>query len=482
MRFDKLIYLFFLILLFLHPLLLAGQPLHQRFHSSYEKYKEPTIQDRRFKHEDIVPLIKNLQGKGPFSVRKVGESLEGRDIFLVKAGTGATKILMWSQMHGDEATATMAMMDLFNFFTKSGDGFDDFRKKILTNTTLYFIPMLNPDGAERWERRNAIGIDLNRDALRLQSPEAKILKQIRDETNADWGFNLHDQSRYYAAGSGTDKTATISFLAPAYDYPKSVNTVRSNAMKAIVCMNEVLQQYIPGRVAKYYDSFEPRAFGDNIQKWGTSTILIESGGYPDDPEKQFVRKINYIALLTAFDAIASKSYATKDIAAYNKIPFNSSTLADLILRKVVVHKFDRSFTLDIAFQQDEKDVNQARDYYFVGRISDIGDLSTTNAYKDFDASGYTVVPGKLHPVVFETVTDAHRTPIKEFLEQGYTTIQLMKLPPMETYKNIPLQVVSVGAQPDFEIGMGKNPSFFLQKGGVNRYVVINGVLYDLQKL
>ena len=57
-------------------------------------------------------------------------------------------------------------------------------------------------------------------------------------------------------------------------------------MKIIVFMNDILQKYAPGQVGRYNDDFEPRAFGDNIQKWGTSTILIESGGYPNDIEKQ----------------------------------------------------------------------------------------------------------------------------------------------------------------------------------------------------
>ena len=44
-------------------------------------------------------------------------------------------------------------------------------------------------------------------------------------------------------------------------------------------------------MGRYSDEFEPRAFGDNIQKWGTNTILIESGGIFGDEEKQYLRKL-----------------------------------------------------------------------------------------------------------------------------------------------------------------------------------------------
>ncbi|MDZ7613027.1 MAG: hypothetical protein U5K51_04450 [Flavobacteriaceae bacterium] len=47
-------------------------------------------------------------------------------------------------------------------------------------------------------------------------------------------------------------------------------------MKVIVEIDKVVQQYAPGQTGRYDDEFEPRAFGDNIQKWGTSAILIES--------------------------------------------------------------------------------------------------------------------------------------------------------------------------------------------------------------
>ena len=99
--------------------------------------------------------------------------------------------------------------------------------------------MVNPDGAERFKRRNFYDIDLNRDASRLQCPEAVILKSVFDSLKADFGFNLHDQSHRYSVGNSF-RTATISFLAPAYNYEKDFNDVRGNAVKLIGNMYQAL--------------------------------------------------------------------------------------------------------------------------------------------------------------------------------------------------------------------------------------------------
>ena len=84
---------------------------------SYENFKEKSLTNRRFKHSDIVPLIEQLKNKKNFKVDKVGKSVEGRDIYLISMGSGKTKVFLWSQMHGDEPTATAALFDLFNFFS-----------------------------------------------------------------------------------------------------------------------------------------------------------------------------------------------------------------------------------------------------------------------------------------------------------------------------------------------------------------------------
>jgi hypothetical protein len=452
----------------------------QLLFEKYEQFKEPTITHRRFKHKDIQPLIDRLKSNPDFRVKKLGESVEGRTIHLISIGNGRTDVLLWSQMHGDEPTATMALLDIFNFFSTEND-FENLKRLLKKELTIHFIPMLNPDGAERYLRRNALGVDLNRDALRLQNPESQILKMVRDSVGAEWGFNLHDQNRYYAAGKNP-KTASISFLAPAFNYAKDINEVRKNAMLLIGVMNTILQKYIPGKIARYSDEFEPRAFGDNITKWGTSTILIESGGLENDPEKQYLRKLNFVILLSAFKAIADQSYKNKGLEIYQKLPYNKyGAFNDLTLRKANVVKNGRSYILDIAFRQNEIALKENNQFYYQAEIIDIGDLSTSYSYEEIDASEFELEFGKIYPETIENIATLKEWNIIELMEKGFLYFRLNELPQKYDTDLFPFSLLEIGEQINNEIAIGANPSLLLIKNGHIKKVVVNGLLFDLEK-
>ncbi len=346
-------------------------------------FREESLKNRRFKHKDIIPLI----GACGWKSESVGHSFEGRDIRKITVGSGKRKILLWSQMHGDEATATMAIFDILNFLRSSDTPeFNATRQTILSSLELHFVPMLNPDGAERFQRRTAQEIDMNRDALALQCPESRILKSLVMNLRPEFAFNLHDQAVYYAVGD-TPVQSTIAFLATASDADRGWSPVRTRAMQVICKMNEQLQEIIPGRVARFSDEFEPRAFGDNIQQWGSSLILVESGAYPEDPEKQYIRALNFYSILEALLAIAQESYTGYVLETYEAIPVNNRSFLDLKITNLRVPCPGGHYTVDLGILRTEKNTRRAKNFTHTSVIEEIGDLSVFHGIEVFDAQG-----------------------------------------------------------------------------------------------
>jgi len=368
----------------------TNSALARELFDKYENFKMSPVTSRRFSQAEMIKWLDPLRDQKVFVMTPVGRSAEGRTISMLKLGTGKTTVLLWSQMHGDESTATMALLDMLKFFSQEPGHL--VTRSILDKLNLLIIPMLNPDGAERFQRRTAQSIDMNRDALALRTPEARILKETRDTYRPQFGFNLHDQDPRYSVGE-TRNVSTIALLAPAFDETRSDNSVRLPAKKVAASLAAVLQEFIPNNVSKYDDAFEQRAFGDNIQKWGTSTVLIESGGWPGDREKMFVRKLNCVALLTTLYGIAADRCEHADVKVYEQLPFNTKYLYDIILRNAQLKANDTvpSTTVDIGINIDEEFNPKTRQAKQVAKVVDIGDLRTFGAFQDVDVRGAVVV-------------------------------------------------------------------------------------------
>ena len=442
---------------------------------AFETYREPTIVHRRFKHADIEPLILKRQRENAFEVTQLGVSVLKKPIYQLKYGIGPKKVMLWSQMHGNEPTATMALLDLFNFLEAQDDGMDSVRNLLKEQTSLYFIPMLNPDGADVYTRRNAMDIDVNRDARAGATVEGDILIRAAKTVEPNYGFNLHDQNIYYNV-PGTSNPVTIALLAPAYNEARDINAVRGGAMKIAAGMSRLLQGYIPNGVAKYDDTYTPRGFGDNFQSWGASTVLIESGGYRGDPEKQVIRKLNFMIILNALIEIAKGSYQQYDIAEYEALPFNESGLSDVLLRNVGTSRDSLNYKIDLAIMRDEITVNS--DYYVRSRIADIGDLRENYGYAELDAEGYHFMQGKIHPKVFNSTNEVSMGQAMELLREGYYAIQVSNLPDNPSH-SLPLLVFNQRTPTPASPNLGREANFFLARDGMPTYAIINGYLIDL---
>ncbi len=276
--------------------------------------------------EELARLVAGSEGL--LCMETAGTSLEGRTIHRVRFGDGPRRILLWTQMHGDEPTATLALLDVLH--TLVHERASRWVRAVLREVTVTAIPLLNPDGAEHRRRHTVVGIDMNRDAERRATPEAQILHATHTQVQPQFAFNLHDQS--VSSVGQTPRVAAIALLAPPFDPARSVNRVRLRAMRLGAFTARILSLFAEGHITRFDDTYEPRAFGDRLQAAGTSTLLVESGHWLNDPEKRFIRTLNYIALLSGFRAIGSGAFEDVELDHYLNLPPNGKQLFDIIIR------------------------------------------------------------------------------------------------------------------------------------------------------
>jgi hypothetical protein len=347
------------------------------------------------RHPDVVAAIDAARQSAPelFRSEAIGASVEGRSINHLWFGRGPLHVLLWSQMHGDEPTATVALFDVLHYISRHRSS--RHVAQMLDRLTLHVVPMLNPDGAEKPQRRNAQGIDINRDALLLQTPEGRALKSLRDRVNPPIGFNLHNQNWRTSVGR-TRKPAAMSLLAVSFDEARSDNPGRIRAKRVASVIRDAVEPLAPGMIGRYTDEFEVRAFGDNLTKWGTSVVLIETGPYPGpDPDRALVR-MNFVALLTALDALATGRVDRADPARYERLPFNESNLLHTIVARATIAPGTgvAPFLGDIGMAGPRvvRQVGTERAVRIDAKIEELGDLRVFGALETIDAAGLTAAP------------------------------------------------------------------------------------------
>ncbi|WP_298506536.1 M14 metallopeptidase family protein [uncultured Maribacter sp.] len=331
----------------------------------YQNIKEESVQGRYVVMEQIELILGRLPEE--FTIEEIGYSVKNKSIKSVTVGSGSRKILMWSQMHGNESTTTKAVLDLLNFLQQDTQEVVEIKNKC----TIKIIPILNPDGAFAYTRINANEVDLNRDAQNRSQPESVVLRKVYDSFKPNYCLNLHDQRTIFNVGN-TNKPATVSFLAPAHDSERNISKSRAISMQLIVAMNEELQKVIPGQVGRYDDGFNSNCVGDAFQMLNTPTILFESGHYPEDYQREQTRKYIFISLVKVLVVISSNSVQEYKLKEYSKIPENGKLFFDILIlntEKLNSHIKTKK-DIGILFKETLKGTNLE----FVPYIDKMGDL------------------------------------------------------------------------------------------------------------
>jgi len=344
----------------------------------FDQFKEQRLFGRYITNTHIEPVIEDLRQH--FSISIQGESVQGKPVYGIKAGWGNTKVFIWSQMHGNESTTTKAVFD-FLFFLK---GKNTLAAQFRDYFTFFILPILNPDGAAAYTRENANSVDLNRDSVALTQPESKILRNAFEEFRPDFAYNMHDQRTIFGVG---DKPlpATVSFLAPSYNDAREVNQNRQAAINLIAAMNETLQDFIPGQVGRFDDSFNINCIGDMFQSLGVPTVLFEAGHFQGDYEREITRKLIFFALLSGFLSIYENVLVVNKSEDYFNIPQNKIVFFDTMYKNVKINYENKEKITNFASQY--KEVLFDNSVIFQAFIREIGNLEGFAGHTETDCRG-----------------------------------------------------------------------------------------------
>lgn len=316
----------------------------------------------------------------------IGFSVQKKPIYGIKFGNGSIRILMWSQMHGNESTTTKALADLFKFLLSD----EEVSTNILNKVSIFVIPILNPDGALQYTRNNANDIDLNRDAQELTQPESKVLRSVFDSFRPNYCFNLHGQRTIFSAGE-SNNPATLSFLAPAQDEASNITQNRKISMALISSINKAMQSIIPNKIGIYDDSFNKNCVGDSFQMEGVPTILIEAGHAHKDYNREKVRKYVLMSYLITLNQISLGKINESEYSTYFDIPPNCKYFNDIVIRNARISPSDgKKYNIGIQFIEKLK----GDKIDFIPVITRIQVDSNFFGHKELDANGDMILSSK----------------------------------------------------------------------------------------
>jgi hypothetical protein len=165
-------------------------------------------------YDDLMSFLHQIVERSPkMFLTSMGSSSEGRSIPLVVVGqlsspdpeavlaSGKTRVYVQGGIHAGEISGKEALLILLR---EMSNGEHDYWTDSLV---LLIAPLYNPDGNERMsptnrrgqhgpvegmgERTNAMGLDLNRDQMKLDAPESRALVGVYNRYDPHVAVDLH---------------------------------------------------------------------------------------------------------------------------------------------------------------------------------------------------------------------------------------------------------------------------------------------------
>ena len=184
----------------------------ERYPDPAVRYDTPAFRPGRADftaHAEVMAFAEQLQRESPHARLEIaGRSQDGLPLPLLLLSAWGTPdparptVLVIAQQHGNEPAGGEAALALARLLAGP-------RWSLLDRVTVLILPRANPDGAERFARATANGIDVNRDHLLLRTPEAQAIARVIAAHRPQVVLDLHE---FTVAGRWADKFGAMQKL------------------------------------------------------------------------------------------------------------------------------------------------------------------------------------------------------------------------------------------------------------------------------
>ena len=171
-----------------------------------------------YSYEQLTADVQRLAELYPDLIEtgSIGRSVEGRELPLIKLGTGEKKLLLLGAHHAREYITATFLMETADEYARAAASAEPFTgydvAALLKEVTVYIVPMVNPDGVNLVQN----GVEAAKDPEKV-----KAMRMLKD-TYAEWKANINgvDLNRQYPCHwdekeSNTDEPSSEMFKGAA---------------------------------------------------------------------------------------------------------------------------------------------------------------------------------------------------------------------------------------------------------------------------
>lgn len=155
--------------------------------------KKHLNQNKAVNYTEMTSILHQLAEKDFISIESMGKTIENRELWLLNIKPknqieNPLKVFLFAQQHGNEPAGKDALIWLAKYLAEN----NSLKNK---NIDLWLMPMVNPNGAEINQRKNAAGADLNRDHLLLSQSETQLLYKAFHKIKPNITIDCHEFNR-----------------------------------------------------------------------------------------------------------------------------------------------------------------------------------------------------------------------------------------------------------------------------------------------